>query len=132
MKLITDITDDAAFLSALYDSAEIVTTALEQTGIMDIRKNMPDVTGLNTQEEKIAAFKKQALKNILAMAKKLMKDEPEHATNLFRSLIVLDEGEDYPHGPALFSTAIKVLTNEDVLNFFISVIQLNQALSDAT
>ncbi|MCQ2507237.1 MAG: hypothetical protein MJ097_00440 [Dorea sp.] len=155
MKLITDIDDDVEFLAALYNVAELIDIALQNTGIMEIRKRMPDnlpVPDKNDSkevaEEKakkgLEMIREQSKKNILEMARVLMKEKPQEAIKVIQSVFILEEipvideethevtgtrMEEFPKGMALFSAGIKAFTNPEVLDFFTSLMQLETTFS---
>lgn len=141
MQLITEVKDDATFLSMTYDVAEVVEEIIEKTGIMEIRKQKPkglqmiyDSDDEKVKEEKEAKnkalIKEQANKNLSQMARKLLKEYPEEAVKLVHALCKLDIGEQYPKGFELFNTLMKVFTNTEFLGFFISSMRLVRGNTD--
>ncbi|MDO4170795.1 MAG: hypothetical protein Q4D45_13000 [Lachnospiraceae bacterium] len=127
MKLITDINDDVEFLRQLYMVVDKVKSCISETGIMDIRKRVPQFTGEETEEEQLKKLNEQAKKNIMDMAKRLMIEKPQAAISLFQSLCILEENEEYPKGFALLAVALKCLENKEVMDFFMSLMSLENA-----
>lgn len=125
MRLITDLQNDAQFLSAVYNAAEAVAEMARVTGISEIRKHLPELSGDENAAERKRKFAEQSRKNMLDIAKSAMQKHPEETVNALRALIVLDEGEEFPHGIKLLTTAIKVFNNSDIMDFFTSVASLN-------
>lgn len=132
MRLITELQDDAQFLGAVYTAADAVANMVKTIGFSEIRKHMPELTGDETESERKAKLAEQAKKNMLDIAKSAMKEHPEETIAALHALIVLDDGEEFPHGVKLLTTAVKVLNNKDILDFFTSVASLNLPNSDDT
>lgn len=135
MQLITEIKDDAMFLSMTYDVAEVIEEIIEKTGVMEIRKRKPeglqmiyDSDSDEVKKEKESKnnhlIKEQSKKNLAQMAKKLLKDHPEEAVKLVHALCKLDVGEEYPKGFDLVNTLMKVFMSPEFLGFFISSMRL--------
>lgn len=124
MKLITDINDDVEFLGQLYTVVDKVKRCISETGIMDIRKRVPQFTGEETEEERKQKLNEQAKKNVMDMAKRLMVEKPQAAIELFQSLCILEEDEEYPKGFALLAVAFKCLENKEIMDFFMSLMSL--------
>lgn len=124
MRLITDVQDDAQFLGAVYDAAEAVANMVKAVGFAEIRKHMPELDGTETEAERKAKFEAQSKKNMLDIAKSAMKEHPDETIKALHSLIVLDDGEEFPKGVKLLTTAVKVLNNKEIMDFFTSVASL--------
>lgn len=140
MKLFTELKDDYEFLAKSYDVAEKVETALAKTKIMEIRKRRPEgleiVYDSDTPDEKVRkiAHNKplltaQARKNLMDMAKALMVEKPQETISLLHSVIILEDGEEYPHGFELLSVGMKCFLSEEFIGFFTSLMSQVQNVS---
>lgn len=129
MKLITEIDNDILFMKKCYEVVDSVKKCLVDTDLLEIRKTAPKFTGNETEEERTEMIQKQAYENMMSMVKRLMFEKPESALDLFKSLIVLDEGEDYPHGIALFALATRCIMDPNIIDFFIQLMLLERRIS---
>lgn len=128
MKLITEIDDDVLFMSTLYKIASEVQQFLDSSQILKIRERIPDFSVFETDEEKKEATREQQKANLMEMLKVAMVDYPEAVISIAKKMIVLNEGEDYPHGMALFGAICNVLSNNEVIDFFTSFVKLGTAI----
>lgn len=130
--LLTECKNDVLFLGRLYDIAEDAEKIMHEHGLIKIMQTAPELTGNESTAEKMQAYRDQSVKNIMQAAKMLMRDNPEIAIKLFRKFVVLEDGEEYPSGLALVNCAMKCITNNDILDFFLSVANLNQKFAAIT
>ena len=99
---------------------------MDATQLLDIRKNMPEMTGSETPEEIKAKQHAQAKKNIDEMLDMLLDKHPEETYALLKLLCVPDEGEGEPDGFDLLSAAFEILGSQKVLDFLLSMARLGQ------
>ena len=97
---------------------------VKAVGFAEIRKHMPELDGTETEAERKAKLEAQSKKNMLDIARGAMKEHPEETIKALHSLIVLDDGEEFPKGVKLLTTAVKVLNNKEIMDFFTSVASL--------
>lgn len=131
MKKITELTDDILFLKKMYEAADTCVSCINDTNVLEIRNRAPEFTGKETAEEKEKMWKEQAKTNLLDMAKSLMVEYPEKAVKLFQSLIILDDGEEMPHGIQLVHMAMSCIVDPYVLDFFVQAVRAGQMISNA-
>ena len=125
MRFITDVQDDAQFLGMVYDAVESVANLVNVTKMLDIRKNMPKLTGNETDAEVKEKLSAQSKKNFVDIARSVMKEHPEETVAAIHALIVLDDGEEYPKGFALLKTLLDIAEKPEIIDFFTSVARLS-------
>lgn len=141
MRFITQIEDDTVFLSRLYDTAEFVNQFIDTTGIIETIKKKPQLEymgelpkdfkeySVDKQAEimkkraEIAsknqtAIMEQVKKNLMEILMQVCKTNNDMFVELMHKVIVLDEGEEYPHGIALLTAGISAFTCKEMLDFF--------------
>ena len=111
MKFVFDC-ENEVLLPFLYDFAQDAGDFLKKTGVLEIRKRMPS-DGTSVQE--------QAKENVKEMLKILCKEYPKEFGALADRLWVLEKEEKAPNALA---TMARILTSQDVLGFFTSLMQL--------
>lgn len=111
MKFVFDC-ENEVLLPFLYDFAQDAGDFLKKTGVLEIRKRMPP-DGTSAQE--------QAKENVKEMLKILCKEYPKEFGALADRLWVLEKEEKAPNALA---TMARILTSQDVLGFFTSLMQL--------
>lgn len=104
--------ENEVLLPFLYDFAQDAGDFLKKTGVLEIRKRQPP-EGVTAAE--------QGKENIKEMLKVLCKDHPKEFGALADRLWVLEKGEKAPNA---LVTMAKIITSQDVMNFFISLMQL--------
>lgn len=123
MKKITEL-DGVELLHQMNKTRKVVAACLAETGIMEIRKRVPNFTGKETKLQKAEMLNRQARENINAMLDALLEEHPETTLRLFDSLFVYEENEDHLNGIAFISAAMQELTSEEVMRFFTSCLSL--------
>lgn len=112
MRFIFDC-ENEILLPFLYDFAQDAGEFLKKTGVLEIRKRMPP-EGVDAKE--------QAKENVKEMLKVLCKDYPkEFGTLADRMWVTEKEDEKVPNA---LVTLARILTSQDVLGFFTSLMQL--------
>lgn len=114
------------FLRRCNDIRHKAAELVDATHLLDIRKNMPEMTGTETPEEIKAKQHAQAKKNIDEMLDMLLDKHPEETYALLKLLCVPDEGEGEPDGFDLLSAAFEILGSQKVLDFLLSMARLGQ------
>ena len=114
------------FLRRCNDIRHKAAELVDATHLLDIRKNMPEMTGSETPEEIKAKQHAQAKKNIDEMLDMLLDKHPEETYALLKLLCVPDEGEGEPDGFDLLSAAFEILGSQKVLDFLLSMARLGQ------
>lgn len=98
-----------------------VSEYLAETKIMDIRKNKPVIKDGMSEEEKKAALKDQARKNISDMLDAALEENAEATTRILALLCFVEDAKEAENlDPA---EVLDVLMSERVLNFFTRLMQ---------
>lgn len=100
---------------------------LTVTDIQNIRKKMPQVSPTATKEEKTAALKAQMRSNLTAILDAILEDHPKETLEMLALLCFVEPEhvDDYPMSQYLRAFA-DVISNEDVINFILSLVRLDQ------
>jgi hypothetical protein len=110
---------------------------LDYTGILDIRKNLPEYEAITADmsEEEIATAQKenakrrdeQICKNLSAMLDAIMDEHPEETLELLALLCFVEPKDVDDHEISEYLEAITdMVTNKAALGFFTSLAQLGQ------
>ena len=89
---------------------------LDYTKILEIRKNKPKITDNMTDEEKKAAVRAQAKKNISDMLDNALEENAEATVRILALLCFIDDAEEAAKIEPF--EVLDVLMSERVLNFF--------------
>lgn len=122
MKTLKDL-NSVDFLRKCNQIRKQVQEVLDNTKVLKIREHKPELTGKETPEEVKALYDAQTKKNINDMLDLMLEEKPEETVKLFRMLIDLDEGEEYPEGLDLILIGFETITDEKVLNFLSRLMQ---------
>lgn len=106
----------AEFLRQSNKIRHAVSEYLDFTKILDIRKNKPVFTDGMTDDEKKAAIKVQAKKNISAMLDNALEENAEATTRILALLCFVDDAEEAEKLDPF--ELLDVILSERVLNFF--------------
>lgn len=116
MKTIANL-NGVEFLRAINRTRHAVEKLLSVTGVLKIRKNVPNFTGNETPEEKAEMERAQVKKNLNDMLDSLLETHPEETYECILALCVLDEGEPEPDGIELIMAAFSLIGDKRVLDF---------------
>ena len=111
----------AEFLRQSNKIRHAVAEYLDFTKILDIRKNKPVFTEDMTDDEKKAAIKVQAKKNISAMLDNALEENAEATTRILALLCFVDDAEEAEKLDPF--ELLDVVLSERVLNFFTRLMQ---------
>jgi hypothetical protein len=111
----------AEFLRQSNKIRHAVAEYLDFTKILDIRKNKPVFTDGMTDDEKKAAIKVQAKKNISAMLDNALEENAEATTRILALLCFVDDAEEAEKLDPF--ELLDVILSERVLNFFTRLMQ---------
>lgn len=111
----------AEFLRQSNKIRHAVAEYLDFTKILDIRKNKPVFTDGMTDDEKKAAIKVQAKKNISAMLDNALEENAEATTRILALLCFVDDAEEAEKLDPF--ELLDVVLSERVLNFFTRLMQ---------
>lgn len=105
---------------------------MKETGVLELRKRKPDLTGKKTDAEKKAALDKQARQNLNDMADLLMDTNAEKTAELLGMLCFV-EPEDVANAKGIdfLTPAIELLNSRPVMDFLISLAKLGEMSTDA-
>lgn len=124
MKTLANCTP-AEFLSQGYKVIGAAKELLNDTKVLDIRKNLPDLTGEETPDEKNEKMRAQSKKNINDMLAVLMEKHPEKTAEVLGLVCFIDPEDLKNHkGIEFLAAAFEVLTSREVLDFFSSLTSL--------
>lgn len=105
---------------------------MKETGVLELRKRRPEMTGKETNEEKKTAMDKQARKNLSDMADLLMDTNAEKTAELLGMLCFMDPEEvANAKGVDLLTPAAELLNSRQVIDFLLSLAKLEQTITDA-
>lgn len=105
------------FLRAINRTRHAVEKLLSVTGVLNIRKNVPNFTGNETAEERAEMERAQVKKNLNDMLDSLLETHPEETYECIMALCVRDEGEPEPDGIELVMAAFSLIGDKRVLDF---------------
>ena len=120
MRTIANLTGPE-FLRAINRTRHAVEKLMAETGVLKIRKNMPQFTGNETPEERQELERAQAKKNISDMLDSLLETHPEETYACIMALCVCDEGEPEPDGIELMMAAFSLISDKRVLDFLLQL-----------
>ena len=116
MKTIANLSG-VEFLRAINRTRHAVEKLLSVTGVLNIRKNVPQFTGNETPEEKAEMERAQVKKNLNDMLDSLLETHPEETYECIMALCVREEGEPEPDGIELIMAAFSLIGDKRVLDF---------------
>lgn len=116
MRTIANLTGPE-FLRAINRTRHAVEKLMATTGVLKIRKNMPQFTGEETPEERQEMERAQVKKNLNDMLDSLLETHPEETYECIMALCVCDEGEAEPDGIELIMAAFSLISDKRVLDF---------------
>lgn len=116
MKTIANL-NGVEFLRAINRTRHAVEKLLSVTGVLKIRKNVPNFNGNETPEEKAAMERAQVKKNLNDMLDSLLETHPEETYECIMALCVRDDGEPEPDGIELLMAAFSLIGDKRVLDF---------------
>ena len=120
MRTIANLTG-ADFLRAINRTRKAVEKLLTVTGVMKIRKNAPNFTGNETDEERAEMERAQVKKNLNDMLDNLLETYPEETYECIMALCVREEGEPEPDGIELIMAAFSLISDKRVLDFLLQL-----------
>lgn len=117
------------FLAQTNKIRKAVSTWMDMTQVMEIRKNMPTFTGKETEEEKAAAMNAQAKKNISEMLDSALETNVDETVVLL-GLMCFVEPEDVDNHPIseYLGAFAEIMNCPEVLSFFISLVNVGQSV----
>lgn len=104
----------------------------KETGVLELRKRKPKLTGKETEKEKKAALDKQARQNLSDMADLLMDANAEKTAELLGMLCFV-EPEDVAKAKGIdfLVPAMELISSKPVIDFLLSLARLEQTITDA-
>lgn len=100
---------------------------LSATGILNIRKTLPEFPENATQEEKDRLTQEQVKKNLSKMLDAILEDNSEETLELLALLCFVEPEDVDNHEMAEYIEAVSgLISNKAVLSFFTSLIRLVQ------
>lgn len=105
---------------------------MKETGVLELRKRRPELTGKETDAEKNAALDNQARKNLSDMADLLMDTNAEKTAELLGMLCFM-EPEDVANAKGIdfMTPAIELLNSSPLMDFLLSLAKLGEMSTDA-
>ena len=111
----------AEFLRQSNKIRHAVSEYLSETKILEIRKNKPALKDGMSEEEKKAAYREQAKKNISDMLDNALEENAEATTRVLALLCFIDDEKEAETIDPF--EVLDVLMSERVLNFFTRLMQ---------
>lgn len=111
------------FLRASNRIRHAVEDLMKKTQVLELRKNMPVLTGEETPEERQEKIAEQSRKNISDMLDRLLEEYPEETYRLIKACIVDVEN---PDGMDMLLAVTELLSSQKVIDFFVSLVNLVQ------
>ena len=130
MRTIANLTGKE-FLCAVNRTRHAVEKLMETTGVLKIRKNVPQFTGNETPEERQEMERAQVKKNLNDMLDTLLETHAEETYEFIMAMCVRDEGEPEPDGIELIMAAISLISDKRVLDFLSQLGKLGLFDTDA-
>lgn len=104
---------------------------LKNSGVLEIRKRTPELTGTETAKELKAKNEAQAKKNIDAMLDVLLDTDAEGTVRLLSLMCFQEPGDEELTGMDLLSVAIEMFSSKAVIDFLLSLMKLDRMTSAA-
>jgi hypothetical protein len=130
MRTIANLTGKE-FLCAVNRTRHAVEKLMAETGVLKIRKNVPQFTGEETPEERLEIERAQVKKNLNDMLDTLLETHADATYEFIMALCVRDEGEPEPDGIELIMAAISLISDKRVLDFLSQLGKLGLFGTDA-
>lgn len=120
MRNIIDL-DGTEYLKRTYECAQAYKKYVADSGVMDILGREPELTGTETDAERLEKRRAQANKNAVDMTKLLYTDKADLTLGILPLFVVLDKGEEQPPTRVLASAMSRALLDVDFMDFFQSL-----------
>lgn len=130
MKTIASLTGPD-FLRAVNRTRHAVEKLMTVAEIPKIRKQMPEFSGKETEAEKKNLVRAQVKKNMNDMLDSLLEAHPEETCEFLRCMCILEAGEAEPDGIELLITAMSLISDKRVLDFFTQLVRSGLFSMDA-
>lgn len=114
--------DNIEFMQQTYKIADAVKEYLTETNIMELRKRLPDTSGMNEEEKKVA-LRKASAENLLEMVRVALVEHTADTLKLLGLVCFCEDTETLRTDRKILSEAMSAITDENVLDFFISLMQ---------
>ena len=100
---------------------------VKNVGILDIRKRIPDLSGITDKAEREKLVREQALSNLSDILDKVLEEFPEETVEILAlsCFVEPENANDYTMSYYLSSVA-ELLNDDGVLSFFTSLVRLDQ------
>ena len=116
----------AEFLKQTNKIRKQVSKWITDTKIMEIRKRVPDLTDL-TEDEKKAKLREQGKKNLSDILDNAFDTHPQETAELLGLMCFVEPKDLNKHKAAEYLKAFgEMISDEDVLDFFTSLMRLEQ------
>lgn len=100
---------------------------LTLTKIQEIRKNLPEIKADATDEERRKATNEQVKKNLTAILDSVLEEHPDETAELLGLLCFVEPDDIDNHKMSEFLGQFsEIISCEEVLSFFISLVQLEK------
>lgn len=111
------------FLQQTYKISTAVKEYLEETKILEVRNNIPEAVKKLASEEKKEAMKKVAADNIFEMVRIALEENAEKTLEILGLICFTDDKESVKADRKIMTEAVSALCDENVLDFFLSLMQ---------
>ena len=103
---------------------------LKKSGVLEIRKRQPELTGKETEEELKEKNMAQVKKNLDAMLDVLLDTNAEGAAEMLRLMCIFEPGEEETlTGMELLRVGMDVLSDKAVIDFLLFLMKSAQTIS---
>lgn len=123
--------DPIEFTFQGYKVIEAAKDLITESKVLEIWAKKPNYTGNETPEERLEKAREQGKKRIFDVLGCLMRDNPEKTAQVL-GLMCFIEPEDLKNhkGIEFIAPAVELLSNKDVIDFFLSLTSQIQSTSE--
>lgn len=120
MRNIIDL-DGTEYLKRTYECAQAYKKYVADSGVTDILGREPELTGAETDAERLEKRREQAAKNAADMTRLLYTDKADLTLGILPLFVVLDKDEELPPTKVLASAMSRALRDVEFMDFFQSL-----------
>lgn len=105
-----------------YKIADAVKGYLTETKIMELRKRVPDTANMGDEEKKVV-LRKAATDNLMEMIRTALVEHAEDTLKILGLICFCEDDETLRKDRNIMTEAVSALSDANVLDFFISLMQ---------
>lgn len=100
---------------------------LTKTSIQEIRSRLPKIDDKMSKEEKVKAFKDQAMENAMDILDEILEKNPDETIEILCHVCFIDPKDADNHKMSEFLGNIaEVISDDNVASFFVSLVSLDR------